>query len=282
MIDISVIIVSWKVREKLRANLLSLRTALRDLKAEILLVDNNSEDGTLEMLAEEFPEITVIANQYNFGFARANNQAMAVAQGHFILLLNPDMRVFPDTIAKALVWAENNSQATVSGCRLENDEGNLLPHVRRFPRLSDQLAIILKLPHLLPSCLDTYLQTDFDYHQAAKVDSIRGAFFLINREAWRHLSGASAPFLDERYFIWFEEVDFCRQVYKNGGEVWYMPEAACVDYVGQSFSQVKLGLKQKYFQDSMLKYFQKWEPYYQSVILKIAWFFSRAILKLFS
>ena len=133
--------------------------------------------------------------------------------------------------------------------------------------------ITLKIPHLFPSVLNSYLQVDFNYEKNAKVDSLRGAFFLINRQSYCLINKNQniLPLLDERYFIWFEEVDFCRQVYKLGGEVWYNSEAKCLDYVGASFSQVSRGVTQKYFQDSMIKYFLKWEGYWDAYILQSAW-----------
>ncbi|PKM88615.1 hypothetical protein CVU83_01470 [Candidatus Falkowbacteria bacterium HGW-Falkowbacteria-2] len=280
--DISVIIVSWKVKEKLRANLLALQPALSGLESEIFVVDNNSEDGSAEMVKKEFRGVHLIANDKNLGFAAANNQAIKKATGDFILLLNPDMRVFPQTLSRMLVWAGAHPQAVVSGCKLVTEAGELLPHVRRFPRFSDQLAVVLKIPHLFPNVLNRYLQKDFNYENEAKVDSIRGAFFLINRLSWKNISGEEKPYLDERYFIWFEEVDFCRQVYKNGGEVWYTPAAACVDYVGQSFNQVGVNFKQRYFQDSMVAYFKKWESAVQTRVLQIAWLVGRLLAKIFS
>lgn len=281
-LDISVIIVSWKVKERLRANLSALMPALNSLSAEVFVVDNNSQDGSAEMVAKEFPTARLIANRENLGFAKANNQAIKEAKGNFILLLNPDMLVFPETIKDMLAWMKASPQAVVAACRLETESGDLLPHVRRFPRLSDQLAIVLKLPHLFPSLLDAYLCKNFDYGQASKVDSVRGAFFMINRAAWQDISASVLPLLDERYFIWFEEVDFCRQVYKNGGEVWYTPAARCLDYVGRSFNQVGVSRKQLYFQDSMLKYFQKWEPHWQYYALKSIWPLGRFLAKIFS
>ncbi|MDP3837223.1 MAG: glycosyltransferase family 2 protein [bacterium] len=280
--DISVIIVSWKVKEKLRANLLALQPALSALESEVFVVDNNSGDGSAEMVKTEFRDVHLIANDKNIGFAAANNQAIKRATGDFILLLNPDMRVFPETISRMIVWAGAHPQAVVSGCKLVTEVGELLPHVRRFPRLSDQLAVVLKLPHLFPRILNVYLQKDFNYENEAKVDSIRGAFFLINRQSWKNISGEEKPYLDERYFIWFEEVDFCRQVYKNGGEVWYTPAAVCVDYVGQSFNQVGVNFKQQYFQNSMLAYFRKWEPGTQAHILHAVWPLGRMLAKIFS
>ncbi len=269
--DLSVIIVSWKVKDKLKDNLNALFASQGDFKFEVFVVDNNSADGTVEMVKNEFPSATLIANSDNRGFAAANNQALKLASGEYILLLNPDMRVEADTLTNVLDWAKNNSQATVVGCKLVDEKNKIVEQVRRFPELIDQLAITLKLPHLLPNIVDKYLCSDFDYNKPAKVDSIRGAFFLINRENYKKISGREIPFLDERYFIWFEEVDFCREVYKLGGEVWYTPAAVCLDYVGQSFKKVARGRTQKYFGDSMLKYFQKWETKWKVNVLKFFW-----------
>lgn len=269
--NLSVVIVSWQVKEKLRENLCALFNSQGDFKLEVLVVDNNSNDGTVEMLRNEFPAVKLIANSENRGFAAANNQALKLAQGEYLLLLNPDMLVRTNTLAEVLSWAKNNPQATVIGCKLENEQGEIVKQVRRFPDFFDQLAVTLKWPHLFPGIINKYLCSDFDYSQPAKVVSIRGAFFLINRENYKKISGQEIPLLDERYFIWFEEVDFCREVYKLGGEVWYTPVGACLDYVGQSFKQVKRGQAQKYFSDSMLKYFQKWEATWKFKILKFIW-----------
>lgn len=269
--DLSIIIVSWKVKDKLKNNLQALYASKVNFSYEILVVDNNSQDGSMEMVKTNFPQVKLIANIDNLGFAKANNQALKEAKGDYLLLLNPDMLVNSDTLINSLTWARNNQQATVSSCQLVTLQGEIIKHVRRFPTLFDQLMVILKVPHLFPSVLNNYLQPKFDYNQEAKVDSVRGAFFLINRSVWEELSNQKFPSLDEQYFIWFEEVDFCRQVYALGGEVWYFPEATCVDYVGASFGQVNISVKQGYFEESMLKYFKKWHLTWQYYVLKAAW-----------
>jgi len=277
--DLSIIIVSWNVKEKLRVNLSALFKTLGDFKFEVLVVDNNSTDGSADMVRSEFPLVRLIANADNLGFAKANNQAIKEANGKFILLLNPDMRVDPDTLGKTLDWAKNNQSATVVGCHLINEQGETIKQVRRFPKFFDQLLVTLKIPHLIPGAVDKYLCAGFDYGTPTKVDSIRGAFFLINCENYQKIRGLAKPLLDERYFIWFEEVDFCREVYKLGGEVWYTPAAQCLDYVGASFKQIKRGQGQKYFSESMLKYFQKWGKKWEYNILKITWGMVKIFIK---
>jgi len=259
--NLSIVIVSWNVRDKLRENLKALFESKGDFEFEVFVVDNNSHDKSAEMVRNEFPQVKLIANQENLGFAKANNQAIKKAKGEFILLLNPDMKVFPDTLINMLKWMYKNKQASVAGCHLVTEAGKTVKHVRKFPKISDQLAIALKIPHLFSRVLNKYLYVDFDYANAQEVDSVRGGFFFMRNR----------KLLDEQYFIWFEEVDYCKQIKKVNGQVWYTPTAKCIDYVGQSFKQVKRGQAQKYFRDSQLKYFKKWHPIWQYWLLKLAW-----------
>jgi len=192
--DLSIIIVSWNVKDKLRLNLQALFKSQGDFKFEVFVVDNNSKDGSAAMVRSEFPVALLIANSENLGFAKANNQAIKQASGKFILLLNPDMRVSADTLIKVLSWAKDNP-ATVIGCHLVDEKGQTVKQVRRFPKFFDQLLITLKVPHLIPGAVNKYLCSDFNYETAAKVDSIRGAFFLINRENYKKISGLDRPLL---------------------------------------------------------------------------------------
>jgi len=263
---LSVITVSWKVRDKLKVNLEELFKSRTDFNWEVFVVDNNSADGTAEMIRSEFPRVRLIVNDDNFGFARANNQALQQVTGDFILLLNPDMKVNSQTLRQTVAWLQNNPQAWVAGGRLIDEADKNIASVRRFPALTDQLAIVLKLPHLFSKILNKYLCVDFDYGQAAKVDSVRGSFFAIRRSALEKVG-----LLDERFFIWFEEVDYCRRVYAAGGEVWYTPAASCLDLVGASFKQLPRGRAQRYFRNSQLKYFVKWHGLGRAGLLAAAW-----------
>lgn len=271
---LSIIIVSWNVQQKLRNNLTALFASKADFAYEVFVVDNNSDDETASMVRAEFPQVKLIANQENLGFAKANNQAIKLSSGTYILLLNPDMQVQAGTLQSMVDWFDQHPQAYVASCKLIDEKGDIIPHVRRFPSIIDQLAIVLKIPHLAPSILKKYLAKDFDYEQEAAVDSVRGSFFLIRRPE------GALPLLDERYFIWFEEVDYCRQIHGAGLEVWYTPAATCIDFVGASFKQVRRGVTQNYFQDSMLKYFHKWHPRWQYQLLRTAWPIAKLLVAL--
>jgi len=272
--NLSIIIVSWNVKDKLQENLKALLGSKVDFQFEIIVVDNNSEDDTVAMIKQEFPSVHLLANDINLGLSKAWNMALKQINSKYVLVFNPDMVVRADTLQKMYDWMENHQHVNVAGCKLVNEKSGLVKHVRCFPCFLDQLAIILKLPHIFKNIISKYLREDFDYTKAAQVDSIRGSFFMINMEGVRELKlfrNSTLPYFDERYFLWFEEVDYCKQIKKAGGEVWYTPNTECVDLVGASFKQVPRGLTQRYMQDSQLKYFKKWQPGWQWLILKLAW-----------
>jgi len=271
--DFSIIIVSWNVKDVLRSNLQSILQTNQQVTVEIIVIDNASKDETAEMIRSEFSSVQVIVNQENVGFAKASNQGLKKAVGDYLILLNPDMKIFPETLGNLKHWLDKNPQADVSGIQLIDEQEKIVHHVRRFPTFPDQVAIILKLPHLFPRMLDSYLLRDFKYSVAAQVDSIRGAFFVMRKSSLEKFG-----LLDERYFLWFEEVDYCRAVKEQGGQVWYTPEAVAIDYVGKSFSQLSRSTKQAYFRTSMLAYFKKWESPWQTRLLFFAWFFSDIIV----
>ncbi|MCD4694573.1 glycosyltransferase family 2 protein [bacterium] len=264
--DLSIIIVSWNVKEKLKNNLEKIFQIKHKIKFELFVVDNNSSDGTVDMIRENFPEVKLIENKKNYGFARANNQAIRGAKGRHILLLNPDMVIFEETLNKTVDYMDANIKIGVAGCKLVDEKGRVIRHVRLFPNWRNQLAIILKIPHIFSGVLKKYLRDDFDYNQEKEVASVRGSFFVIRREIISKIGE-----LDERFFIWFEEVDFCRRVWDSGERVVYTPEIECVDLVGKSFFQVDTLEKQKYFRNSMLEYFNKWHPGWQYLLLKFFW-----------
>ena len=264
--DLSIIITSYNAKQILKENLEAVFASVGKFSCEVFVVDNNSFDGSADMVKQEFPVVNLIRNKKNLGFARANNQAIKKADGDFILLLNQDMLVYPETLYRTAEWMKKNEQASVAGCHLIDRDGDSMPHVRKYPTVWDQLIIVLKLPHLIPGFLNKYLLKDFDYSRPAKVDSVRGSFFVIRRDMFEKIGG-----LDERYFFWFEEVDYCQSVAAAGGEVWYTPAAKCLDYVGHSAREMPRGRAQKIMRDSMLKYFKKWHKSWEYWLLRLAW-----------
>lgn len=252
--DLSVIIVSWNVRELLEKCLLSLGEYRGDIDLEIFVIDNASADGTVEKIRQQFPSVKLIASDVNLGFARANNLAIRQAVGEYVLLLNPDTEIFPDTLGKSLAFMSSHPDCGIMGPRMQFADGSPQPSVRRFPSLWPLLLLLFKLPKLWPQlkAINDYLAADFDYGRPQAVDQIMGAFMLIRREVIGKIG-----LMDERFFIWFEEVDFCLRCWQAGYKVYYNPDARIIHYGGQSFSQQKTMANQSRFFKSAFKYFLK-------------------------
>lgn len=261
--DLAVLIVSWNVKDLVLKNLEALFASEGSASAEVIVIDNASKDETVEAVRAQFPSVRVIANAYNAGFSLANTQGMIAAHARHCLLLNPDMRVEADSLQKTVEYLDSHPDVGIMGAHLKSEDDKIIEHVRRFPTFASQLAIILKLPHLFPKIVDHYLAKDFDYTREQVVDSIRGSYFAIHERAIERCAS-----LDTRYFIWFEEVDYCKKVTEQGMRVVYTPTVRATDFVGRSFAQRESFWKQKNFTRSMVQYFEKWHPWWETLALK--------------
>jgi len=259
--DLSIITVIHNDRENILRQLRSIKNGLINFQFEQWVVDNGSEDGSSDEIAKEFPKVNLIKNTDNKGFAAANNQAVKKSSGDFLLFLNPDMVILPGTLDKIIIWMQSRIDVGIASCKLidENGEFNEGAKPRRFPKITDQLAIILKLPHFFPSILKNYLYSDFNPNEEREVDTVRGSF-MIMRKSFVDAVGYA---FDPRFFIWFEDVDICKECWNRGLKVLYTPTISCVDFVGQSFKKKPAVWKQVKFTGSMLQYFKKWEPWYK-------------------
>lgn len=252
--DVSVIIVNWNVKPLLRQCLASLRKQ-QGVDFEVLVVDNASSDGSVEMVTEEFPEYTLIASNTNLGFAAANNMAIEHANGDFVLLLNPDTELIDThTLAKLVRYMKERPHVGIVGPRLLNPDRTLQRSIRRFPTFVSQVLIMLKLHHIFPrlKSLREYFAADIDHMTGRTVDQVMGACFMIRGDVLCTIGN-----LDERFFIWFEEVDYCKRAIDAGFQVCYTPHIEVVHHGGESFDKVFGPTKQQYFNTSLRKYFRK-------------------------
>lgn len=262
--NLSIVIVTWNVRELLRANLARLFSLKTSCSFEVFVVDNGSYDGTAYMVRHEFPQATLITNAWDAGFAGPNNQALRLAKGEVLLLLNPDMLVEEGALDVTYQTLKADPAIGVMGIKLMGQNGKPINSVRRDPDFLSQLIILLKLPHLFPRINQRYMRTDFDYEQSQDVDHVRGSFFAFRREILE-----TVGYLDAGYHIWFEEVDFCKRVRQKGMRVRYVAEAYAHDYVGKGFEQMKRLETQRIFTTSMVRYFRKWHPGWRPLVLNV-------------
>jgi hypothetical protein len=261
---LSIIIVNWNVRHFLEKCLSSVfRNTAEDFDYEIIIVDNNSaRDDSKSFLANLQAPVNcqIILNNQNLGFARANNQALQQAQGEYILFLNPDVEIIEKgSLEKAVNLMMAHQNWGILGCHLWGADQKTQASVRSFPRLCSQIMIFLKLHHLFSfqfKPLRHYFLPNFNYQKQAEVDQVMGAFLLTRRQILTQVGP-----LDENFYIWFEEVDFCQRVKKAGWKVVYSPEPTIIHYGSQSFAQVLSWKKQKIYNQSALYYFRKYHPW---------------------
>lgn len=254
--DLSVITVTWNSEKRIAGQILSVAFGYRNITCEQIVVDNASKDDTVNIIKKTSPTVRLIESGKNLGFAMANNLAVKESSGHFILFLNPDTRVEPGVLDRAVNWMYEHKDVGIMGCRLVKADGkpNLKSTPRRFPTLKDQLVIVFKLHHFFPKILDKYLMRNANLTREMEVDSVQGSCLFLRREIVEKLGRA----FDERFFIWFEDVDLCREVKKLGYKVIYQPAWECIDYGGESFAKRNLLWKQFQFIRSMIRYFKKW------------------------
>jgi len=232
---------------------------------EVFVVDNGSKDGSAKMVREKFPQVNLIQNDWDAGFAGPNNQALRLAKGKVILLLNPDMLIQEGALDRTYELLTQEKKIGVLGIRLNNEFGKPIGSVRRLPTLGSQLAVILKLARFFPSIISFYMYEDFDYSKSQEVPQVRGSYFSFRRELLD-----TVGYLDDRYHIWFEEVDYCRRVTKQGLSIFYEASVCCQDFVGCGFAKMKHLEKQFIFTDSMRYYFWKWHPWWQAILISFA------------
>jgi len=253
--DLSIVTVTWNSAKYIANQIRSVFFACDGLKFEEIIIDNDSHDDTVKITKEQFPQIKLIKNNYNAGFGRAYNQAISLATGKYFLYLNPDMKI-SGSIPALLNYLETHHEVGIVGCKLITNNGevnkNALP--RRFPRLLNVLLMFFKLHHLFPNILKDYLYQNYDWEVTHEVDSVRGSFMMVRRELVEKLGWS----FDPRYYLWWEDVDLCREAKKLGYRVVYNPTVACVDEIGQSFKSRNWCLRQWLFFKGALIYFLKW------------------------
>ncbi|MBI4406957.1 MAG: glycosyltransferase family 2 protein [Candidatus Kerfeldbacteria bacterium] len=264
MVDVSIIIVSWNVREQLRACLQSIQTHSAGVICEVIVVDNASHDESADMVAKDFPAVRLIRNDKNLGFGAANNQGVKLAQGECVLFLNDDCELTGNIFPALVGLFQSKQKLGMVGVKLLNRDGSNQPSVRAWPGVLNQTVIQLKLHHLFPRLVNRYLMTDFNYSTAAAVPQVMGAFMCMPLS----LAKQYGPF-DEDFFVWFEEIDLQLRLQRDGYVVWYEPSLVCIHAKGQSFQQLARPNAQRLFNRSLRTYMRKHHG-----VLAYLWFLS--------
>ena len=254
--DLSVVIVNYNVKDYLADCLNSIKQAVQHLSAEIIVVDNNSVDGSKDFLLPLFPDVRFIWLEENIGFSKANNIAIKQAKGKYILILNPDTIVAEDTLLKMFQYMENSKDVGVAGCKVLNPDGSFQLACRRgFPTPWVSFCRLFGLQKLFPKSklFARYNMTYLDENQTAEVDAISGCFMFWDGSLLKEIGG-----FDERYFMYGEDLDICKQVQLKDKKVMYVHHCSIIHYKGESTKRsdlIKINQMYKAAEQFVRKYY---------------------------
>ncbi|HYE51408.1 MAG TPA: glycosyltransferase family 2 protein [Azospirillaceae bacterium] len=228
--DLSIVIINWNTRDMLRDCLESVARGLEGVAAETFVVDNASTDGSADMVEMEFPGVRLIRNARNMGFAAANNQAIRRAAGDFVLLLNSDTLVHGDVLARSVRYMRDNPGVGVMGCRVLNRDGTTQVSCTEFPSVANlvlQTTGLAKLPW--PRVLGKYRMAHFDRLSERDVEVVSGCYMMVRSAALERVG-----LLDESFFFFGEETDWCRRFREAGWRVAFAPVGTITHFGGGS------------------------------------------------
>ena len=229
---LSIVIVSYNVQHFLEHCLYSVIEASKNLNTEIIVVDNNSVDDSVQMLKEKFPHLHLIENKFNKGFSSANNQAIKIAKGEYILLLNPDTLVETDTFGKTIAFMDAHTDAGALGVKMLNGEGTFLSESKRgLPTPAVAFYKLSGLSKLFPTSkiFNTYHLGFLDENKTHSVDVLAGAFMLIRKSVLDKVG-----LLDETFFMYGEDIDLSYRITLAGYKNYYFAETKIIHYKGKS------------------------------------------------
>lgn len=255
MVDISVIIVSWNAKKHL-INCLNSNInnqAKYKYSHELIVIDNDSTDGSPEAVEKEFPQVKLIRNQQNLGFAKANNIGISACSGRYICLMNSDIIILNDCLESLKKYMDQYTNVGMTGPRFLNSDNILLYSCRNFPSLWNNLCLALALNRLFPksSFFSDSLMRYWKHNSIRKVDVLPGCLWLVRRNALEQVG-----LLDERYFIYGEDVDWCKRFHEQGWDVVFYPEAEAIHYHGASSANDPIRFTQEMIR-SNLQYWEK-------------------------
>ncbi len=247
-IDLSVVIVSYNVRYFLEQCLQSVFDASRNINTEVIVVDNNSHDASCDLINNKFPDVKLIANKKNTGFSKANNQGVAIANGKYVLILNPDTVVAEDTFDILLHFIKSKNNLGIIGIKLIDGTGTFLPESKRgipTPKVSFN-----KLTGISSKQTGKYYATHLQHNESGVVEILVGAFMFLKRSIYNEVKG-----FDEDYFMYGEDIDLSYKIHKKGYQNYYFADTQIIHYKGES---TKKDIKYlKHFYGAMKIFYQK-------------------------
>jgi hypothetical protein len=261
--EVSVVVVNWNTQDILRDCLRSIYEQCSEIDLEVIVIDNASTDGSVEMVKKDFPQVTLIENSKNRGFAAANNQGIDISKGRYVLLLNSDTVVLDNAIAKTAAFADSHPEAAVVGCRVLNPDRTLQPTCFMFPSILNMLLSSTYLYKLFPKnkFFGRERMTWWNRNDIREVDVVTGCFMLVRQDAIKKVGS-----MDEQYFMYGEETDWCYRFKQAGWKMLFTPCAEIIHLGGQS-AQKRATTMVVQLRKSILQFMKK---HYGPLIYRIA------------
>ncbi|MEO0162012.1 MAG: glycosyltransferase [candidate division WOR-3 bacterium] len=267
---ISVVIVNYNVRHFLEQCLMAIERAKHNLDIEIIVVDNASVDGSQAMIKKKFPNVILIENHRNLGFAKANNQALRIARGRYVLILNPDTLIQEDTLVTLKNFLDEHPEVSAVGCKLINPDGSFQAACRRsIPTPWVAFTKIVGLSRIFPRSRIfgrynlTYLSPDVE----CEVEVLSGSLMMVRKEVLKHIG-----FFDEDYFMYGEDIDLCYRIKKAGGKIYYTPRTKAIHYKGESTKKGEFSYITNFYSSMLIfidKHFQDHYSTFVKIFLKL-------------
>ena len=255
--EVSIIIISYDTRQFIGTCLGALARHAGDVACEVIVLDNASRDGSAEMIEQEFPWVVLVKNPANLGYAKAVNQGIRLARGRYFLVLNPDVEVAEGSVASLLSFMERNPGVGLAGAKLLYPDGTLQMSCRTFYTLPIVLLRRTPLGKLFPKArvVREHLMLDWDHNCERMVDWVLGACMMVRREAYESVGG-----MDERFFLYLEDVDWCFRMGKHGWKVAYAPSAVMKHYHRRESARLLPDRKLLSHLLSTFRFYDKWNP----------------------
>ncbi len=258
VIDLSIIIVNWNTKEYLLPCVRSIFENEQGMDGEVVVVENGSQDGSADEIRKTFPFVHIIENERNLGFAKAVNQGLQKASGRYVLLLNPDTQVKHGAIERLVSFMDAHPQVGITGVQLLNSDGSRQNSIANFPSLATELLNKSLLRWLSPR---RFPGKERIYSEPIDVDSVIGACMMVRRDAWGQVG-----LLDEDYFLFLEETDWCYRMKRAGWKIYHVPQAEVYHFQGKSAETDKERARVEYFR-SRYHFFKKNKENLQWIIL---------------
>ena len=253
-LDLSIVTISTNQEKLLKACLTSIYGNKHEVGYEVIVVDNVSSDGTSELVRTQFPQAILVVNQTKLGFAANNNKGIRVGKGRYLLILNPDMEVLPGSLDELVAFMDGHPEAGIAGSKLLNSDLSLQYSCRMFSTVPVVLLRILRIDMFFSNhrLIEKYLMSDWDHSEIRSVDWILGACMIVRREAMDEVG-----MMDEDFFLYFEDQDWCYRMCRKRWNVFYVPSAQMIHHHQRASAR---GLFSKYnraHMRSMIRFFLK-------------------------